>query len=168
MTEQWLSVGQVGETGLPVRYSGLTAGLALAAVSFPAAAQLTAEEALARSRVLPSLDRCRPDRAGDEIIVCGRRGGDDRYRLPRTGEVDPADRHRRVPGEIARASAEPLSFAPCGIFAGQRRCGKQEMLDYGYGGGRDPLTVAGKLFTALTDPDAAAGPPPLPKAPRSP
>jgi hypothetical protein len=69
---------------------------------------------------------------------------------------------------MPRASAEPLSFAPCGIFEGQRRCGKRESLDYGYGGGRDPLTVAGKLVTALTDPDAAPGPPPLPKVPRSP
>ena len=143
----------------------LIAGLAL---SFPAAAQVTAEEALSRSRVLPSLGSCSSERPGDEIIVCGRRGEGDRYRLPPTGEDDPAARYRRVPGEMPRASAEPLSFAPCGIFEGQRRCGKRESLDYGYGGGRDPLTVAGKLVTALTDPDAAPGPPPLPKVPRSP
>ena len=129
---------------------------------------MTAEEAFARSRVLPSLDSCKSDRAGNEVIVCGRRGEEDRYRLPRTGGDDPIARYRRVPGEIPRASAEPPSFAPCGIFQDQRRCGKQESLDYGYGGGRDPLTVLGKLVTALTDPDASPGPRPLPKAPRSP
>jgi hypothetical protein len=41
------------------------------------------------------------------------------------------------------------------------------MLEAGYGGGRDPLTVAGKLITALTDPDGGAGPPPLPPKPRT-
>jgi hypothetical protein len=130
-----------------------------------AAGQTVSEQALANSRVLPSIDPCASSRPGDDIVVCGRRGGEDRYRLPQTGESEPPG--RRIPGEAPRPSAETLSFAPCGIFAGQRRCSKSEMLEAGYGGGRDPLTVASKLFTALTNPDAAAGPPPLPTRPRS-
>ncbi|HEU0133908.1 MAG TPA: hypothetical protein VFR28_03725 [Allosphingosinicella sp.] len=121
---------------------------------------------MANSRVLPVLDPCASVASGDDIVVCGRRGAQDRYRLPQLGESEPPG--QRIAGEAPRASAEPLSFAPCGIFAGQRRCSKREALDYGYGGGRDPLTVAGKLITALTNPDAAAGPPPLPPKPRSP
>lgn len=139
------------------------------AAAVPAAGQTVSERALANSRVLPKVDPCGPAAAaGDDIVVCGRRHGQDRYRLPQSGESEPFAIGRRIPGEAPRASAEPLSFAPCGIFAGQRRCSKREMLEYGYGGGRDPLTVAGKLIAALTDPDAAAGPPPLPLEPRSP
>lgn len=146
----------------------LAIGLGGLGLSSSAVAQVTAEEALARSRVLPLLDPCASNRADGEIIVCGRRGEADRYRLPETGEVAASSRYRRVPGEVPRASSETPSFAPCGIFEGQRRCGKRESRDYGYGGGRDPLTVASRLFTAFTDPDGGPGPPPLPKAPRTP
>jgi hypothetical protein len=137
----------------------------LGAIS-PAGAQVTAEQALAQSAVLPALDGCTAAEPG-EIVVCGR-GGDDRYRLPPIASGDPFEHGRRLPGDVPRPSAGPLSYAPCGIFEGQRRCGKQESLDYGYGGGRDPLTVASRLITALTDPDGRPGPPPLPKAPRRP
>jgi hypothetical protein len=130
-----------------------------------AAGQTVSEQALANSRILPLIDRCAS--GADEVVVCGRRDSQDRYRLPRTGESEPFALGRRIPGEAPRPSAEPLSFAPCGIFEGQRRCGKREALEYGYGGGRDPFSVASKLITALTDPDAAAGPPPLPPKPRS-
>ena len=143
--------------------------LALAAsLASPGAAQTVSERALADSRVLPVLDPCASAREQGEIVVCGRASGQDRYRLQRLGEAEPFASGRHIPGEPPRPSAEPLSFAPCGIFQGQRRCGKRESLDYGYGGGRDPLTVASKLVTALTDPDSAAGPPPLPAKPRSP
>lgn len=154
-----------------MRSRAIFRGMAMAAwlgASVAAAGQTVSEQALANSRVLPLIDPCASAGAGDDIVVCGRRDGQDRYRLPQTGESEPFAGGRRIPGEAPRASAEPLSFAPCGIFAGQRRCSKREMLEFGYGGGRDPLTVAGKLFTALTDPDAAAGPPPLPPKPRSP
>lgn len=145
----------------------IAAGIAWLGAAVPAAAQTAAEQALANSRVLPRLGACASGEEG-EIVVCGRRDTQDRYRLPRTGESEPFALGRRVPGEAPRASAEPLSFAPCGIFEGQRRCGKREALEFGYGGGRDPLTVASKLFTALTDPDASAGPPPLPARPPTP
>ncbi|HYW15841.1 MAG TPA: hypothetical protein VE891_06780 [Allosphingosinicella sp.] len=132
----------------------------------PASAQTAAEQALANSRLLPLIDPCASGGSAGDIVVCGRHDSQDRYRLPQTGEGEPFAAGRRIPGEAPRASAEPLGFAPCGIFAGERRCSKREMLEYGYGGGRDPLTVAGKLITALTDPDSAAGPPPLPGKPR--
>jgi hypothetical protein len=127
--------------------------------------QTVSEQALADSRVLPLIDPCASNGTGPDIVVCGRRDAQDRYRLPLAAASEVLG--RRIPGESPRASAEPLSFAPCGIFAGQQRCSKREMLEFGYGGGRDPLTVAGRLFTALTDPDAAAGPPPLPATPRA-
>ncbi len=145
-----------------LRGMAIAAGLAGAV---PATAQTVADLALANSRILPMLESCAAPGADDEIVVCGRRDGQERYRLPRTGEREPFASGRRVPGEAPRASAEPLSFAPCGIFEGQRRCGKQEALDYGYGDGRDPLTVASRLFTALTDRDGVAGPVPLPPRP---
>lgn len=146
----------------------LAAGLAWLGAAVPATAQTASDQALANSRVLPSLDSCASRGIRDEIVVCGRRDGQDRYRLPRTGETEPFALGRRMPGEAPRASAEPLSFAPCGIFEGQRRCSRREAFEYGYGGGRDPLTVASKLITALIDPDAGAGPPPLPAEPRAP
>ncbi|HEX8469322.1 MAG TPA: hypothetical protein VF620_16120 [Allosphingosinicella sp.] len=146
----------------------LAAGVAWLGSAVCAAGQTVSEQALANSRILPLIDRCASGAGGDEVVVCGRRGSQDRFRLPRTGESEPFALGRRIPGEAPRPSAEPLSFAPCGIFEGQRRCGRREALEYGYGGGRDPLTVASKLITALTEPDAAAGPPPLPPKPRSP
>ncbi|MGZ8285111.1 MAG: hypothetical protein ACXW27_04735 [Allosphingosinicella sp.] len=146
------------------RGGAFAAGLAWLGSAVPAAGQTVAEQALANSRVLPRLESCASPAAGDEIVVCGRRDGQDRFRLPRTGESEPFG--RRIAGEAPRASAEPLGFAPCGIFEGQRRCGTREALEYGYGGGRDPLTVASKLIAALTDPDSSAGPPPLPRQPR--
>ena len=152
-----------------MRSGAILRGMAIAAWlggAGPAAGQTMSEQALANSRILRLIDPCASSGPGDDIVVCGRRDRQDRYRLPQTGESEPLG--RRVPGEAPRASAEPLSFAPCGIFAGQRRCSKREMLEYGYGGGRDPLTAASKLFTALTDPDGAAGPPPLPAKRRSP
>jgi hypothetical protein len=141
----------------------IAVGLAGPGSGGPAAAQTLSEQAPASPRVLPLIDVCASGSAGNEIVICGRRDGQDRYRLPRSGEREPFAAGRRIPGEAPRPSAEPLGFAPCGIFEGQRRCGKSEMLEYGYGGGRDPLTVASKLITALTDPDDSAGPPPLPQ-----
>ncbi|MDF0545995.1 hypothetical protein PX699_26910 [Sphingobium sp. H39-3-25] len=89
-----------------------------------------------------------------EIMVCGRRRSDDRYRLPLRGERPPSDQLRRHPGEAPRASANAAPLAPCGIFQGQRRCSKTEAREYGYGGGRDPLSATIRLGTLLVDPDA--------------
>jgi hypothetical protein len=43
--------------------------------------------------------------------------------------------------------------APCGIFAGERRCSKREAAQYGYGEGRDPITVLTRLAKRALDPD---------------
>ncbi len=41
----------------------------------------------------------------------------------------------------------------CGIFAGERRCSKREAQAYGYGGGRDPVSVVVGVAKAIADPD---------------
>lgn len=122
----------------------------------------TAEQALARTRAMLA-DPCK--QAGtDEIVICGSRSPGDVYRLP-LAEDDAAslDAPARR-GEVPNASADRLNGNGCGIFEGQRRCSKAEMLRYGYGGGLDPLSMLLKLGTILADPDAdVAPPPPLPK-----
>jgi hypothetical protein len=111
-----------------------------------------ADEMIERARIIPANDGCRSGRAGDEIVVCGRRQDPDRYRLPLRDEPGSLSEYDRAFGDLPRASLE-TSFAPCGIFQGQRSCSKHEAAAYGYGNGRDPLTVATKLIGSLTDPD---------------
>jgi hypothetical protein len=91
--------------------------------------------------------------APDAITICGRGKRNERYRLPLRGETQ-ADGPTRVAGEIPSARLDPANNAPCGIFEGQRRCGKREARAFGYGGGRDPLSVMTRLGTLLLDPDA--------------
>jgi hypothetical protein len=43
--------------------------------------------------------------------------------------------------------------AACGIFAVERRCSKREAAQYGYGEGRDPLTVLAELAKRAADPN---------------
>lgn len=87
----------------------------------------------------------------DAIVVCGSRRGDERYRVPPSDAgAQPGARHR---GDAPSAMLGITPFAPCGIFEGQRRCSKKEMEAYGYGQGRDPITIAGKLIGAIIDPD---------------
>ncbi|KQM67920.1 hypothetical protein ASE75_03330 [Sphingomonas sp. Leaf17] len=87
---------------------------------------------------------------GDTIVVCGARP--DRFRLPLPAEREPLANAASVDRGSGTAALRPSG--DCGIFAGQRRCRKAESLGYGYGGGRDPVTFAGRLLTKLTDPDA--------------
>ncbi len=100
--------------------------------------------------IVPQLRGCLPDAVGEDIVVCGRRGGE-RYRIPEAlrEQEEPG---RPLPGG-ARASIEAAPFAPCGLFAGQRQCNKAEAARFGYGNGRDPLTVAGKIIAEIVDPD---------------
>lgn len=93
--------------------------------------------------------RCATDTATDEILVCGRR--DDRYRLPLPEDRAPVERTR---GEARGGLAAITPYSRCGIFAGERRCGKREAADYGYGKGRDPVTIVTRLAEKLVDPDA--------------
>lgn len=100
---------------------------------------------------------CRDSADAADIVVCGTRP--DRYRLPLP--VEPADTgDRRMAGEAARASAALTpGGGACGVFAGQRTCAKAEAARYGYGRGRDPVTVLGRLARKLADPDADLGEP---------
>jgi hypothetical protein len=99
------------------------------------------------------LSRC-PDRGmPDEIIVCSRRDDPERHRLPMRDERGPAYGRGNVRGEVPRASAESNPSAPCGIFEGQRRCSKAEMREYGYYGGRDPITAVTRVIESVVDPD---------------
>lgn len=93
--------------------------------------------------------RCDDRATGGEVIVCGRR--EDRHRLPLPVERDPAPGHVR--GE-ARTGLDAITPpGRCGIFAGERACSKREAAAYGYGEGRDPVTVLSKLAGAVLDPD---------------
>ena len=104
----------------------------------------------------PLLPRgCAGSGTGDEVVVCGRAEPDTRYRLPLPSERAPSVIRDGVPGGMAALTPT----GACGIFAGQRRCSKAEASAYGYGDGRDPVSVAGKLLTLLADPDAEVGTP---------
>jgi hypothetical protein len=97
------------------------------------------------------LPRCEADESGGDIVVCGRQRKD-RYRLPLPNErAEAADMPPRdAPGGMAALT----TAARCGIFAGERRCSKREAARYGYGQGRDPITVLTRLARKVADPDA--------------
>ena len=83
-----------------------------------------------------------------EIVVCG--GRRDRYRLPL-----PAERESAATREASRPNnggglAAITPAGRCGMFAAEHRCGKREAATYGYGEGRDPLSVVGKVAGRLT------------------
>jgi hypothetical protein len=101
-------------------------------------------------RILNQLNPCSRPASTDEIVVCGRRGEDDRYRIPE------ALRDEGGSGQVSgdgRALLDAQPFAPCGIFAGQRQCSKAEAAEFGYGRGRDPITVVGKIIAEIADPE---------------
>lgn len=105
---------------------------------------------------------CRETEEDGTILVCGRRDRSDRYRLPLPTQ--------RAPGEIGAVAGEvppPRVDSPylggCGMFAGQRRCSRRESEAYGYGRGRDPVTLVGRLIAKAVDGDAEVGP--VPDAP---
>ncbi|MFA6122682.1 MAG: hypothetical protein WCS75_10195 [Sphingomonas sp.] len=99
-----------------------------------------------RLNVLP---KCDDTLSADEIVVCGRRR--ERYRLPLRVEREPESDHRR--GEASSGLAAITPSGPCGIFAGQRQCSKREAAAYGYGNGRDPVTLLTRLAKKAVDPD---------------
>ena len=145
--------GPVKSRLAPLAFAALLPGAS------PASAQVRAEDALAKSRALTSPAPCKPQPAG-EIVVCARdrEREAERYRLPLSEErsADPQIARR---GEAGHASLDTASARECGIFKGQRRCGKDEALRYGYGGGQDPLSAAIKIGTSILDPDADVAPP---------
>lgn len=131
------------------------------ALSDPATAQ-TAAAAIDRAKTLTTAEPCTPTSAAPDasVVVCASKSASERYRLPLPVERDPLAGTGAVRGEPRSAASVLVPFADCGPFAGQRNCSKAEARLYGYGGGRDPLTVGLKLLTRLIDPDAELGPPP--------
>lgn len=98
--------------------------------------------------VAPStVERCHSASDGAEIVVCG--GRRDRYRLPLPDERGQPEAR----GDAASGMAALTPATPCGIFAGQRRCTKREAARYGYGEGRDPITMLARLAKQAIDPD---------------
>jgi hypothetical protein len=123
--------------------------LMLLAQALPAASLPVTEFDLARTKTAaPAQTRCGATTQSDDIVVCG--GRRDRFRLPlpvdRSGEPSRSDQ-----GTGMGALTPPT---PCGLFAGQRKCPKHEARKYGYGGGRDPVTLLSRLATKALDPDA--------------
>ncbi len=95
---------------------------------------------------------CSTVATANEIVICGRHD-DSRYRLPLPDERESADAGP-VRGEAPRAGLIDGRPAACGIFAGERRCRNSEAAQFGYGGGRNPISVLGKLATLLVDGNA--------------
>lgn len=134
--------------------SMMIALLPLTALLAGGAPAMTAEAALARSRAMTTTDACAGVRDTDDIVVCGRRGGDG-YRLP----VDTALPGGAVAGEVPSSSPNRFIAGGCGVFAGQRPCASKAELDEMMAGGKNPLTILRMLGTRLLDPDADTAPP---------
>jgi len=130
--------------------AALLPALPAQAQSFDRIVAAAAERAAARD--------CSTREAG-EIVVCGDRDRGERYRLP-LPTVREVGEQGAVIGEVPAPSTQDPFLSGCGMFRGQRRCSKREAEAYGYGRGRDPVTLVGRLVTVLVDPDAEVGPPP--------
>lgn len=123
--------------------------LMVLAQALPDASLPATEFDLARARsATPTASRCGSAAQSGDILVCsGRR---DRFRLPlpvdHSGEPSRSDRGTGM-GALTRPT-------PCGLFAGQRKCAKAEARAYGYGGGRDPVTLMSRLATRVLDAEA--------------
>jgi len=100
-----------------------------------------------RPLTMTVIPRCDGREASGDIVVCGRK---DRYRLPVLPDAVSSERasHDAPSGMAALTPA-----GRCGIFAGERRCGRREAAEHGYGNGRDPVTVLGRVAGQLLDPD---------------
>lgn len=105
--------------------------------------------ASSKPKDLTVIQRCSDGASSDEIVVCGSRH--DQYRLPLPNERQQSD---QTQGEAQTGMAALTPSGGCGIFAGERRCNKREAAEYGYGNGRDPITVLTRLAKKVADPDA--------------
>lgn len=101
--------------------------------------------------------QCAPPSGQGEIVVCGSRP--DRFRLPLREEPSGGLTRGHVLGEAMAPAAVRVPSGGCGIFAGQHPCSHAEAAQYGYGQGRDPLSLLVRLGTKVADPDADLGPP---------
>lgn len=123
--------------------------LMLLAQALPAAGLPATEFDLARApKSAPAQTRCGATTQSGDILVCG--GRRDRFRLPLP--VDHSGEPSRSDQGTGMGALTPPT--PCGLFAGQRKCAKHEARQYGYGGGRDPVTLLSRLATKVVDPDA--------------
>jgi len=86
---------------------------------------------------------CSSHSSDESIVVCGKHT--DRFRIPEKLR-NPARPSASIRPTMPLAAGD---LAPCGLFQGQRRCGRNEAAQYGYGAGRDPITVALKVIDAL-------------------
>lgn len=135
--------------------------LIVLAMAAPSASAQSIDRILAAAAERRAADPCAA-KAPDEIVVCAR--DDRRYRMPYDTPRDP-QAVGAVAGEVPRATTADPYATGCGIHQGQGRCTRREMEAYGYGRGRDPLTLVGRLARKAVDPDAEVGPPP-PDLPR--
>lgn len=101
--------------------------------------------------------QCAPPSGKDEIVVCGSRP--DRFRLPLREEPVAGLGLGYVSGEAMAPAGVLVPSGGCGIFAGEHPCSHAEAAQYGYGQGRDPLSLLVRLGTKLTNSDAELGPP---------
>ena len=105
--------------------------------------------------------RCGTREGDRDIVVCAH--NPDKYRLP-LPDQNADEIADRVKGEAPSAVAAITPRGRCGMFEGERQCSKAEAARYGYGQGRDPLTLLIQLGSQLIDSDSDVGPPPkLPK-----
>lgn len=109
------------------------------------------ESSVTRPPLLSVVRACTPDTDPDTVTVCGKRSD---FRLPLPIGRDEGEAYARASGDVPAGAAALDPGGRCGMFAGERRCRRKEAELYGYGGGRDPITVLSKLGAKLLDPDA--------------
>jgi hypothetical protein len=102
---------------------------------------VTADEAIAmdRVRVHSILDtECPPGELDDEVVVCGRRPGFQRYRVPMAGaDLGPGSRERAGDAQLSAMAANDQSCSPVGR-------------DNGCGGGVDLIGIGFTIVRAIT------------------
>ena len=124
--------------------------LVLAVVATSAGSTTPARPLLILSTI--SREGC-PKGSEDDVIVCGRRDDDERYRLPLRDDRGSYSPYAGPIGDAPRATRDLFVSGPCGVFAGQRRCDKAEATAQGLGGGRDPISTTVAIVSHLLDPD---------------
>ena len=111
-------------------------------------ANVTQTRSPAKSSII--VQRCSGITTDDEIVVCGTKRQSYRMPLPNERELT----HDRPRGEALTGTDVLRPAGRCGIFEGEKRCNKQEATDYGYGSGRDPITVLSRVVQKMVDADA--------------
>ena len=99
-----------------------------------------------RRPVASSTAGCGAEADETGVVVCGAR---DRYRLPLPVERPVGGTSRDLPGGTAALTPS----GPCGIFAGERRCRNADKAEFGYGRGRDPITLLSRLAQKMAGAD---------------